>query len=235
MKTQYWHCKLTAQDIKSGDALRGMSFFSASPFIYKRRTLVFSNPDDQNIPKELLDCQIKENIKNIRDQSNIEAEKLNEYLPSAESKGILKVYNVGQAECSYFTSGLHKIMFDIGIDKEWLYANGAGENCSAAVKKNHADICKCNPKVMFLSHWDADHIIGVSLLHNGFPNLWVAPDILERKSIPIGIARLHNYLCYKKQLLTISNEYNGKLFFQSDFLSITKEIQREGESIIIMG
>ena len=77
-------------------------------------------------------------------------------------------------------------MFDIGVDKKWLYEDGTSENAPSVIKKNYNDICKCSPKVMFLSHWDADHIIGVSLLRNGFPNLWVAPDILERETIPMG-------------------------------------------------
>lgn len=225
MQKGYLPCKLTTSNSgfdPSAKALRGISFFSASPFIYKGRTLVFLNGDNEDIPKELLDCRSKETMKRIRNQSQIEANRLNEYLPSRRSKGIIKIYNVGQAECSYFTSNSSKIMFDIGVDKKWLYEDGSGENVPSVIKKNYNDICKCSPKVIFLSHWDADHIIGVSLLRNGFPNLWVAPDILERAAIPRGAARLHNYLCYKKQLLTVLKKFNGKLFERYDFLSIYK-------------
>ena len=225
MQKGYLPCKLMPLNSgfdSSAKTLRGISFFSSSPFIYKGRTLVFLNGDNEDIPEELLDCQAKETMKRIRNQSQIEANRLNEYLPSRRSKGTIKIYNVGQAECSYFTSNSYKIMFDIGVDKKWLYEDGTSENAPSVIKKNYNDICKCSPKVMFLSHWDADHIIGVSLLRDGFPNLWVAPDILERETIPMGTARLHNYLCYKKQLLTVLRECNGRRFYCSDFLSIYK-------------
>lgn len=221
----YFHCTLSNSDGRycCEHAIDGISFFSASPFRYKNKTLEFDENED--ILEMYLDSWNKEKIKEIQKRyGNLDKNRLDDYLPSHKYNGKIKIYNVGQAACSYFISNSYRIMFDIGIDKEWLYDNS--QNCKeetpAIIKKNYMSICRCSPKLVFLSHWDMDHILGVCLLRNRFPDLWVAPDVSERTNIYAGNTRLYAYLCYKHKLLIVTKEDNGKLFYSNNLLSIYK-------------
>ncbi len=245
----YFHCTLKNIDNtgKHNYAVDGISFFSASPFKYENKTLQFDEYIPQmnlnDLDKERLkESEIKKIIEKIKKQySNRDKKKLGDYLPTSPSKGTLKIYNVGQAACSYFTSNSYKIMFDIGVDKAWLYNNGhdCKEETPDIIKRNYVSICRCSPKLVFLSHWDMDHILGGCLLHNRFPDLWVAPDILERTNIYAGNARLYAYLCYEQKLFIVNQEDDVRPFYSHKFLSIYKgtmkgENKNNNHGIIVM-
>ena len=206
-------------------SLRGFTFFAASPFIYDSKKLLISSTDDYEFFDEINDWESKDKeryVDILRIMTILNINKLNQYIPSSNLRGSIKVYNVGQAACNYLVSHSHKIMLDIGVDKNFLYKQAANEKAPEAVKNNYQSIQRCQPEVVILSHWDADHILGVCLFDREPPKLWIAPDIFERKNISVGTARLYYYLCYQHRLLSVSKEHNGQCFYNSDYLSMYK-------------
>lgn len=73
---------------------------------------------------------------------------------------------------------------------------------------------------MVIRYLFVQKVVNCCLLRNRFPDLWVAPDILERTTIYTGNARIYAYLCYKNKLLIVTQEDNGQPFYSRKFLSI---------------
>lgn len=226
----YISCKLVDTDSVSDNLksttvhwLDGFTFFSASPFIYTRQTLLISEINEN---PELMNGLNSEAERFIEELRNIplygDTSRLGEYMPSSNAAGKIKVFNVGQASCSYLKSKTHRIMLDIGVDKTWLYKQAAKKDAPVVISQNYNHIHQCKPKAVILSHWDTDHILGVCLLDKEFPELWVAPDIFERgENIPLGTARLFCYLHHTKRLLSVPKCYNNNVFFDDPTSSLS--------------
>lgn len=228
---KYLHCELVLNDSTATNlipseeySLCGFTFFSASPFIYKNRTLKVLT-EDENFDANINNYRYKNksDLKNVVKRCALSARAIQEYIPSSELKGNIKVYNVGQAACSYLVSHSHRIMLDIGVDKRFLYQQAANEKAPEVIRNNYQSIQKCQPEVVILSHWDTDHILGVCLLNKKISALWIAPDISERTgNIPVGTIRLYYYLCNKNKLLSVLGRDKGQCFYSNNCLAIYK-------------
>lgn len=213
-------------------SITGTIFFSASPFRFKKGTLTFSdtalNKDETNLLEEWakkrkesfekLKYHIKENLNNENHKLLLKA--FPEKMPS---QCCLKIYNVGQANCTYLISPKYRMLIDIGIDKNWLLRKGQSQTKTPQYYLNYSSLQHLKPHSVILTHWDFDHIAGVTLLpEKEFSKLWIAPDITELPSIPLGALRLACYLQIHGKLCMVKSSFNKKLFWNNEFISIYK-------------
>lgn len=244
LKEDGWRiAKITEDaDSKIGEyAFDGTVFFSASPFRYKKKTLVIQ---DKMAPKEVCD-RIKKVYELTKTQS-ITIKNRNACLTPLLKKVLnhayasrIKVYNVGQAACNYiYLSNGKKIMFDIG------YSNKEKDLSDLYIKKNQFIFQHCKPDLIILSHWDLDHILGVAYAKNNVYNVpWIVPSMqnLPKGQYTVSAARLAKYLAWKKKLYLIDDQFNGKDVFQTDAFQIWKGIGKDrtsnccGKTVIVNG
>ena len=126
----------------------------------------------------------------------------------------IDVYNVGQGNFVYIKGDKNRILFDVGIDKNTTYYDS----------KIKSIIQKIKPNAIILSHWDLDHILGVKFIKDeDWPNIWIAPDIIERKGdIILSAHRLAMYLLKNEYLHMIGKKYSGKMVYELKNMKIYK-------------
>ncbi|WP_037352652.1 hypothetical protein [Selenomonas sp. FC4001] len=89
------------------------------------------------------------------------------------AKGI-KCYNIGQGNCIEIIGDAYNvpIFFDVGLTK---YKTERNQN---EIIKSINNLKERTPSIIILSHWDTDHILGLSLwgqeIYNG---KWIVPDL----------------------------------------------------------
>ncbi len=187
----------------------GELIFAASPLKRYGRYLNFSKEDyierdDINrkfkkYGRQYLTGRFKSYLGEV-DQSCL----LNEIPDSWVTGG--SVYNVGQGSFVKveFSFGSNILLFDAGM----TYRSDdlqKGE-VSAALE----EIQKLHPDIIVLSHWDTDHILGITLL--SYKEIyeqctWIAPNILllSDREISFSAARLCLYLMKKRRIALIAN------------------------------
>lgn len=216
------------------DILIGYIIFASSPFIRKRMELKLSNsnPVSKHINKtnqvnyKTTNNIINKNI-NLSKVGSLNSNELGsnlldlkELLKSINSSNIssikYKINHVGQGFNSYLLFNNNTtIMFDIGYSM-----------CpeDKTIKLGKHSYVNNKPRLVILSHWDVDHILGIADCDNSiFDAPWIVPDLNYNIEIfSLSAIRLNLYLklqetrknsgknIKKQYLYNIGESFNSK-------------------------
>lgn len=224
--------------------------FAASPFKGNAVTLYFNiSPTNSSEREELK--RLKEESKKLHDLVDDEWNVIKEYiyhespevyhtiqncsanrfLPDSETFGYIKIYNVGQGFCGYIRGRKKKRMLvDIGMDQRYFrkYSLNKAQSLPLSDKRiitrNYRYINQTKPHIVFLTHWDIDHLFGISLVDGTkFPDIWIAPSVVETKRHQWFLCRLLAYLHRNRYtLIMIGENFNGDEVWDNGFLTIYK-------------
>ncbi|MPM95142.1 hypothetical protein SDC9_142293 [bioreactor metagenome] len=125
-------------------------------------------------------------------------------------------YNVGQANCNYVKLDDFGFFFDIGL------TNKNDPN------KNHIDnACKeierLKASVVVLSHWDLDHILGITLNNPNFDRcVFIAPRFNDIKSRWVSAIRMCAVLKIRgADFCLISKEFENSIVYETPSKEVT--------------
>ena len=173
---------------------------SGSPVIYQKRAIYIR---DQLLTANVLNQINKlyyENIINASTDQNV-ANDLTSLLQDIHFT-TAKVFKVGNGNLINInginekTGQIFEAMYDVGYHHK-AHPGDKRKSYGCAVRV----FGKINPNVVFLSHWDDDHILGCVYSKRGlFDCKWVAPEIQKNA---IGARRLAVYLSVKGKLTLI--------------------------------
>lgn len=164
-----------------GLVLSGNAIFSASPIITKLKYLSvdFQTKIEQqeriNELEIVLNDLVKGNISN--EKKGLIYQKLEKCIDSC---GVVDyhIYNVGQGnfiQMDYHNNG--QILFDVGFTM-------FNKPEKRFIRDNIKIFNELKPDIIILSHWDIDHILGLSYMENSLNNgddiAWVAPVISNK-------------------------------------------------------
>lgn len=179
---------------------------SASPVIYRRHAIYIS---DISLDPAVAD-EINYTYKMTGPASDRDIEKeIALLLQDVEFKSS-RVYAVGNGNLIDISGSQNgrrfDMMYDVGYhsrqsghDKRYTYG--------AAVRSFQHIV----PGVVFLSHWDDDHIMGCVYANSKlFDRPWIAPEIVKKRAI--GARRLAAYLTKKGKLVIVKRENNARRF-----------------------
>ena len=140
---------------------------------------------------------------------------------SRETPENVTVYNVGQGYCASITmkSGI-AVFSDIGL------STNPQELSLPEVDSAKRQIAKVIPTAVVLSHWDMDHILGVTNADDAiYDAVWIVPDIYTLKNsiktypnfISTSAKRLLKYLDWKNsnKLIRISDRFVRAMLYQN--------------------
>lgn len=246
---EYVPCLITShhEEIEQAKGIDSLTVFSASPFRFARNTIDFvldglTKEETNEINQLEQMCETLYSWQGLKDIVLRNQEDIDNHIssfsgcPESNQKkpfvGTLKIYNVGQANCAYIRSdnNLYTMMIDIGADKRFIRRKIIHESDALAengkiIERNYRYIGNTHPKVIILTHWDMDHLLGVCLLDKeSFQANWIAPDVAENNRMALFLKRLILYLYQSHSLLMIGKEFNGKKVWSNDFISIYKGI-----------
>lgn len=246
---EYIPCLITShhEEIEQAKGIDSLTVFSASPFRFARNTIDFvldgltkEETNEINQLKQM--CETLYSWQGLSDIVLHNQEDIDNHIssfsgcPESNQKkpfvGSLKIYNVGQANCAYIRNdnNLYTMMIDIGADKRFIRRKIIHESDALAengkmIERNYRYIGNTHPKVIILTHWDMDHLLGVCLLDKeSFQATWIAPDVAENNRMALFLKRLILYLYQSHSLLMIGKEFNGEKVWSNDFISIYKGI-----------
>ncbi|MEJ8553542.1 hypothetical protein [Tepidibacter sp. Z1-5] len=216
--------------------IKGNLIFSASPIEVRNKCLVIT---DNTIPSGYLnritDKTLFETGHSVINISHRDMLKnlIDKNIPKKIKKIKYTMFNVGQGLCSYVSLNRnYGIFFDVGFTK-------IKRDTKAFLNK---DAFKTRiPKIIILSHWDLDHILGVSYCNKEIYNrIWIAPDIneIKTKDRSISALRLSKYLqlrealnnfgilpsssAFKKYLFLINNSFDGQTVYKNKNIILHK-------------
>lgn len=207
--------------------LNGRVLVSASPIEYSKGKLIIVE-DSSHVPpefKSVLNDSIYECGKESYTSTNYyEIEKiLNKSILSSKPRWI-DVYNVGQAYCAAICMDNGEIIFsDIGLTKDSIELN------TKEIKRAKIEIKSIKPRIIILSHWDLDHILGVTNASDSiYDAIWIVPDLwnlqiknkkgkIDNRLISDSAKRLLKYLDWKNrnQLIIIGDELSQKCIYEN--------------------
>lgn len=204
-------------DYKQGIVLEGEIIFSASPIERRNIWLVIT---DRTAPPQLSN-KIKKVYgisKDIYTNNAIDRKGINDTINHCIPKDIKKlksiVYNVGQGNNSYLSINRnYGIFFDIG------YTLSPSSTYTIKMKAAINKYSMKRPRIIILSHWDLDHIIG--LVHANasiYSSVWIAPNIEELPSSQksLSACRVCKYLNWRKtKLILLDHTFNDKIVFET--------------------
>lgn len=134
------------------------------------------------------------------------------------TKGLasIDVYKIGNGNC-VFAQGLDTGMsffYDIGFNYRHRPQKISSKK-TYQYSGTMQDIAKKNPSFFILSHWDMDHIAGItSMKKDAYEKDWFAPDCydacLDAKRLAVHI-NLRNHLFLVKRSSKTEEDYNGRL------------------------
>lgn len=178
---------------------------------------------------------------NIGNYHLIESE-LNKTVMVGKPK-IMDVYNVGQACCSSIVLENDGIIFaDIGLTKDKI------ELDIEEVENAKRKIRDITPQIVILSHWDLDHILGVTNASDDiYSATWIVPDLwglqtvrkngtIDGKIISDSAKRLLKYLDWKNKdkLIIIGDDLIKKCIYKNPTETISiwtgKRVAKFGEN-----
>ncbi|MBZ9624382.1 hypothetical protein G9F71_016135 [Clostridium sp. FP2] len=193
-----------------GYTIPGDVFFSASPFKIAGKYLTIT---DKTVPVEvstkyLSTYDTSGAVVSPSSTKYIEMSRIIDETMSSDDF-ITRIYNVGQGNCVYIrTSENKRILFDIGYNKN----PGSSDWNDYHITRSKFSIMHMKPHLNILSHWDMDHIIGVTFAQNNmFDHPWIAPNLNELSKISASAARLAKYLFWKNQLYLVDDSFLGNL------------------------
>lgn len=217
--------------------------FAASPFKSNSVTLYFNiNPCSRAEEAELK--QLKEESKKLKNNQSVQWRNLEQYIvhnstqanerfyhilsyiPSKSSPGLIKIYNVGQGFCGYMrTKDKKRIFIDIGMDQRYFWkTHPLPAEEKEVIKHSYECINKAKPQVILLTHWDIDHLLGICLIDDpNFPQIWIAPSVVETNRHQMFLCRLLAYLCRNHyELIMIGEDFNNDNVWQNENFAIYK-------------
>ncbi len=163
----------------------GIIEFSASPIKYFERKMYIEDSSlEETIVKEINNCY---QVPVVTADVDIET-KVNSILNNG-SIDKTKVFKVGNGNLiELITSDNSEIMFDVGYHRYYSLANKRNQYNGSITAIKHL-----KPKMVILSHWDTDHIIGSAYANKDFFEcIWIAPELTEKESI--NAKRLASYV-----------------------------------------
>lgn len=221
---------ISERDIKNPNeegVLEGDLLFSASPVkrIPAYIKILHTNKDESiesqwnNMNKIL-----RSKISTVKDRKKVELTFMKK-VPLSNSPDInykVKIFNVGQGNWIHILvyDGLQlitKVIFDIGIGK-----NHSDNSLRALITEEAAKRIEKND-LFVLSHWDSDHIQGVTeLKRNQFYTTWIVPDLPKNPSN--GARRLAAFLRIDSNIDStfIDHTLNGSTIFENDYFRLGK-------------
>jgi beta-lactamase superfamily II metal-dependent hydrolase len=146
---------------------------------------------------------------------------------------ILNVYNVGQGNCaSIEMENGSFILADIGLTNDKIELS---QKYTVIAKRKIRDI---NPQIIILSHWDLDHILGITNTADSiYDSVWIVPDLwgLKRfvakkksgevnyKYVSDSAKRLLKYLDWRNRdnLLIIDDSFSRKQIYSNTLDSVS--------------
>lgn len=239
----YWPFKLICKkglDKQRDDVIDGNVLFSASPIKVENAILYIIDDDiDAKYKVDVID-EINRDIfnteKNVITDEETDKKVLENSLNKCCPKNINKIkytmYYVGQGLCSYINFNRNfGIFYDIGFS-----VNGQKDtSINFEVDGSYIRYYNNKPKVVILSHWDTDHILGIVYCDPEiYDRIWIAPDLNNLSSNSHSALRLSKYLSlreeiknisvaeYKRTLFLISDEYNDNIVYGSNKFTIYK-------------
>jgi len=131
----------------------------------------------------------------------------------------LKAYNIGKASCQYinfntYSGSLHSLsaFFDIGYPLDDI-------DNPDLLESHMKEIGKKSPNIVIISHYDADHYLGVAYANPKiYDKIWIGkfPD----KHTNMSALRLIYNLVVKGKIWLIDHKCNGTCFFSNHDKSI---------------
>lgn len=217
---KYYEVKDQEKDIYIGNLL-----FSASPLIEIPAKLIIksrlSNSEKQliNLSKEKLKAILEKEKTNDKD---IIEKSIMDKIPTKEELYFeTTIYNVGQGNWSKITAtdlreNTLDIIYDIGM--------GSSQNLSLTKKiaqKAASDIADSH--IFILSHWDLDHIKGItSLSESQFNTTWIVPDLPSNLSFPAIRLAIYLYRHPNINVVFVSDKLNNKEIFSNQYIALGK-------------
>ncbi len=185
---------------------RGEIEKSASPIIYNKHCIYIS---DEELDKTTVD-EINDVYVSVKASLDCEVKKRIKGLLNSIQFSLARVYSVGNGNLINLRGNNindnteFNVMYDVGYHlKQHPYDKR--NKYGIAVRDFH----KIKPNIVFLSHWDDDHIMGCVYAQNRlFDCPWFAPEIEKTRSI--GAKRLAAYLSVKKKLTIIKRDNNAR-------------------------
>lgn len=141
------------------------------------------------------------------------AEELNRC--SIDDNHSVRIYNVGQGNCTYirnrtYLEAKNRIAFDVGL------AIFRISNTVKVDKRIRNIFENIKPRMVILSHWDNDHILGAYLMKpEHYGDMWLAPDYEERANNGVSLRRLAKYLYLNNKLYLVGRGFNGESVYDS--------------------
>lgn len=205
--------------------LTGNILTSASPieYISGRLVIVEKNPElphdyEKLVKEDIYQCQSDAYTLAKKNELQIVLDKVFD----GEIPQAVKVYNVGQGYCASIIMQSDRTVFsDIGLSKD------PQELSLQEVRSAKSEIRKTTPPLaVVLSHWDLDHILGVTnAADNIYDAVWIVPDIYTLKKnaraypkyVSTSAKRLLKYLDWRNsaKLIRISDEFRRQMVYQN--------------------
>lgn len=211
-----------------GEVFKGEIMFSASPTrnISAYLIILQNKVEDSNISLiENIDYLIKDKANIINRKKRIENIFMEKLCPSNNFSSSInyetRVFNVGQGNWIHILiyegrTLISKIIFDIGI----------GKNIDKKLRDSITkQACKeiTGNYLFMLSHWDLDHIKGITELNKSqLEKTWIVPEIPD--SAGLSAKRLAAFLIVDKNInsIFVSNSLNGETIFTNAYFDLGK-------------
>ncbi|MFM9535361.1 hypothetical protein [Lysinibacillus sp. IITD104] len=204
--------------------IKGTLLFSASPIIRKGRRLIFGEKASTDIEQhfnQLLSQEQENWIVNNGDEVKEQFEQALNLSQYNDLEINVIIYSVGQGNWIQ-VEGMDKgneifsLCFDIGFtitETSTLYEDAIKQAALEAKKSN----------LIMLSHWDLDHILGVSKFSNiDYEKTWIVPQIIDTASE--SSKRLAVYIAKESNINAVfaADTFNGTVIFKSDYFVLGK-------------
>ena len=207
--------------------MEGVLIASASPIDNIRGKLVIVD-DKTNADPEFVDV-LNDSIYKCgqKPYTSINVNQINKRLIGTaieDNPKYIKVYNVGQAYCAEIRMERGKVIFsDIGLTKNKI------ELGTKEIKQAKNEIWSINPQMVILSHWDLDHILGVTNASDSiYDAMWIVPDLwglqttkrnggIDNNLISDSAKRLLKYLSWKNNdnLIIIGDDLSKRFIYEN--------------------
>lgn len=191
---------------KHDNYIHGFVIFAASPLKRKGAYLKFTNNDDEIDFKD----SFSQLLSNGSQQINTAVRDNYIQLLNSTQNIYGIIWNVGQANCISLMLNQEETFFDIGLPVSGSIPYDDNNKAREHLKNS-------NPKVIILSHWDLDHILGVVDIgansspkdsYNVYTNCyWIVPDLSLLNNRSYSSERLCYYLL-KQEVIWLVNHTN---------------------------
>jgi hypothetical protein len=204
------------KDFDVSEIIEGEILFSASPIltgkVYLKVIDLYSGKDISRNYDKFNDTPF---VYGDFDRSKLNS-KLKSIFKGSYSKMNCYTYNVGQGNCNYVKLDNLGLFFDIGLTNK-------DDPNKTYIDKACKEIASQKADVVILSHWDLDHILGITLDNPHFNScIFIAPRFKDIKSRWISAIRMCAVLITKgADFCLINNEFANSLVYETSNKQIT--------------